>query len=235
MDYFYVPLLTLDKNSVTLRGKEAGHIYKVLRYKEGRVLRLLDGKGIVYEGVISEISNDEIEIKISGSISQPSYAFKIHMALGLLKKTDRIEWFIEKAVEIGVSEISIFYSMNTEKKGLNMERLQKIAIAALKQSGNPWLPIINEPISFSQLIKVPFAGEKYIGYCENETEGLLAKTYSKNRNAIVLIGPEGDFTKEEISDAHEAGFKKMSLGTNRLRSETAALAALLVMDTINKQ
>jgi len=235
MDYFYEPLLHPESKSITLKGNEAMHILKVLRYSAGAALTLLDGRGGVYDGVISGTSHNELEIKISQSIIKSPSDSRLNLGLGLIKKTERIEWFIEKAIEIGISEINIFYSANSEKKKFNMERMQKIAVAAMKQSGNPWLPVINGPVSFGSLIKTNFQGAKYIGYCGSEKEIHLAKSYKKGTDAFILIGPEGDFTREEVILAEKEGFNKISLGDNRLRSETAALASLMIVDTINNR
>ncbi|MCX6352634.1 MAG: RsmE family RNA methyltransferase [Bacteroidetes bacterium] len=234
MQFFYAPAAEPNSEFINLPQEEAHHAAHVLRLKVGDAIHILNGRGCYFKGEIYSLNKNECVVKVLEEKFSPKPTPEIHIALALLKKRDRIEWFIEKAVELGANAITIFTSHHTEKKGLQQERILKIATTALKQSGNKWLPEIAELTSFEKLIHQDFECEKYIAYCPVESISHLKKQYTIGKDALVLIGPEGDFTDKEVSLAKEKGLKEISLGSQRLRAETAALYALNVLRVMNE-
>jgi 16S rRNA (uracil1498-N3)-methyltransferase len=235
MSFFYNPGILIAGSFLTFSDEESHHAIKVLRLSPGSPVSVLNGKGIRAEGEISSIKAGKVEVlldKISGNQPAPPLA---SLAIALLKKRDRLEWFIEKAVEIGVDQLILFSSEHSEKKSTELSRINKIAISALKQSGNLWLPEITTGISFKDFIRKPYHGQKFIAHCDNGEKILLKSACKENENCLVLIGPEGDFSKKEIASALENDFVPVSLGSTRLRSETAALTALLTIHILNEK
>lgn len=233
MQLFYEPSLTAGNNDFTLGKEESQHAVRVLRKRAGDNISIINGKGVLFQGMIKNPDPNQVSIQIIDYKETKKPEPYLHICLALLKKTERIEWFVEKAIEIGVSRISIFTSKQTEKKGLKTERLAKIAVSALKQSGNLWLPELDCSTNFDALVKTPFNGDKFIAYCRTETTKHLKLAGRQGNNTIILIGPEGDFTDEEVTLALNNGFKEVSLGESRLRAETAALYALLTLRLTN--
>lgn len=153
------------------------------------------------------------------------------LAVALTKNIDRIEWLLEKAAEIGLKDFYPIITHRTERKQVRMDRLDKILVSAMKQSERLWKPVLHEPITFEKFIQLPVNGVQYIGHCEDEqNKNPLSEIYKKGQDAIILIGPEGDFTDDEISLAVQNGYQPISLGDARLRVETAALAACVWMN-----
>ncbi len=229
MQYYFQPDLQITEKHFALTPDESHHAVKVLRHNAGDILNILNGKGGKFTARILETHPKGCAMEVTGFVEEPAYSPKIHIALSLIKSRERIEWFLEKAIEIGVTELSFFTSHQSEKRGLNEERLQKIAVSALKQSGNTWLPKINALTSFDKLIKSEETGMKFIAYCPVDETELLRQKHTSGSDAIILIGPEGDFTQDEVNNARNNGFVEVSLGTNRLRSETAALVSLVYL------
>jgi len=244
MQLFYAPDIATN---LQLPDTEAHHCLKVLRMKQGDTLRLTDGKGNFYDAEIAEISNRGIAGQVRNDktlnycmvnllkiIPQPPlWKGKIEIALAPTKNADRIEWFVEKATEIGIDKISLLRCRFSERKEISTERIIKIMISAMKQSEKAQLPVLQTIIGFEDFIRQDFDGQKFIAHCYEEEKKLLAQTYRKNENALVLIGPEGDFSEEEVSLAKESGFIPISLGNSRLRTETAALTACQTVHIIN--
>lgn len=231
MNIFY--LTNVDATTTTLPPEESAHCMRVLRKKCGDTIYLVDGKGGFYNAkIVSEHSKKcEIEI-IEHKIISPPRNYKIVLAVAPTKMMERYEWFVEKAVEIGIDEIVPLQCEHSERKNCNVERLNKIAIAALKQSMNLYLPNITEIKSFKEFVKQCNTESKYIAHCENAQQS-LKQSYSKETNVTILIGPEGDFSKEEISYAIENGFEAVNLGKTRLRTETAAVVVCSIINLIN--
>jgi 16S rRNA (uracil1498-N3)-methyltransferase len=229
MQYFFDNAINISDKLFTLEAEESKHAVKVLRHSKGDVLNILNGRGGKFRAQILETNPKGCEMQVIDFSEEVRQAPNIQIALALLKNRDRMEWFVEKAVEIGASELSFFTSHYAEKKGLNMERIHKIAISALKQSGNTWLPTLNPLIHFEKLVNQEYNGMKFIGYCPVDTNEHLKGRCIPGNDAIMLIGPEGDFTEPEVSVAKEAGFVEVSLGKNRFRAETAALVSLLIL------
>jgi 16S rRNA (uracil1498-N3)-methyltransferase len=235
MKIFFAHRLNSNDSSITLDPEESHHAIKSLRSKKNEKVFLLNGKG---ERFTVEIVNPDPRgcvLKIINYEKQPLPKPQIHIALAQLKQRERVEWWVEKAIELGVSELSFFISEHTEKKSLSAERLQRIAISALKQSGNLWLPKISVGIHFQSLISETIEGQKLIAYCETGNEQSLKNVYRPGSNALILIGPEGDFSSEEVDAAQVKGFLPVNLGPLRLRAETAALYALLTCKILSEE
>ena len=229
---FYAPDIATN---LQLPDTEAHHCLKVLRMKQGDTIRLTDGKGYFYDAEIAEISPKRCVVNLLETIPQPPlWKGKIEIALAPTKNADRIEWFVEKATEIGIDKISFLRCRFSERKEMSAERIVKIMISAMKQSEKAQLPVLQTIIGFKDFIKQDFNGQKFIAHCYEEEKKLLAQAYRKNENALILIGPEGDFSEEEVSLAKESGFIPISLGNSRLRTETAALTVCQTVHIINQ-
>ncbi len=233
MKIFYTPTLAKTTKTIALDAEESQHAVKVLRCHAGENITLLNGNGIVAEAEVLKPNPKACEIGINRITEQQKPQTEIHIALANLKKRDRVEWFIEKSVELGASSVILFRADHTEKLTIDEDRLRKIAISALKQSGNAWLPELHIYQSLKMLLDDADAAHKFIAHCETDQTQLLKHAYTKGKNALVLIGPEGDFSKAEIQRSLENGFTPVSLGPLRLRAETAALTALLTLQVVN--
>jgi 16S rRNA (uracil1498-N3)-methyltransferase len=200
--------------------------------KMGDTLELTDGNGFLYRAVIDDADSKKCSFTIVDKKEIPIRDFNISIAIAPTKNIDRTEWFIEKAVEIGIDAIHLLLCKNSERKTVNQERIMKIAVSALKQSGQARLPYLSDLIPFKEIISHT-AEQKFICYVDVTNPDQLKSMAKPKHSYLVLIGPEGDFSKEEIQIAVESGFKKVSLGPNRLRTETAALTACQVLNFIN--
>lgn len=225
MHIFYAPDIT--GNSYTLDQNESKHLIRVMRMSKGSEVRLIDGKGNLYEGIISEPDQTRCIIDITGKIVDfEKRNYRLHIAISPLKNPERFEWFIEKSVEIGIDEITPLVSRNTEKPGIKAERINNLIISAMKQSLKATKPVLNSPCNFSEFISRGKKGISMIAHCDGSViRNGVSDVYSKNENAIILIGPEGDFSNEEIKLALNQGFLSVHLGSSRLRTETAGVAA----------
>lgn len=225
---FYAPDIQDD---MQLPEEEAGHCIRVLRMKEGDLIRLTDGKGCFYDAVISAVSGKRCFVHIENKVEQePLWSGHLHVAVAPTKLMDRNEWFVEKTVEIGVDEITFLKTDHSERDVIKMDRIEKIAVSAMKQSQKATLPILNGMTPLRSFIERGFDGDKFIAHCEPGSKVLLQDAVVAGHNSLVLIGPEGDFSPEEINMALKAGFKPISLGPSRLRTETAALVAVHIMN-----
>jgi 16S rRNA (uracil1498-N3)-methyltransferase len=225
MQIFYAP--DINGNSYTLDEKESRHIIRVLRMTKGTHVRLIDGKGNLYEGIISDPDSKKCEINITGITRDfEKRDYSLHIAISPLKNPERFEWFIEKSVEIGVNEITPLICRNTEKPGIKTERINNLIISAMKQSLKSVLTILNEPCLFHDFINANHSGISMIAHCNDEpAKRKIAEVYKKGDDAVILIGPEGDFSVEEIQASVAKGFHPVHLGQSRLRTETAGVAA----------
>jgi 16S rRNA (uracil1498-N3)-methyltransferase len=227
---FYQPNITAG--ILNLDPEESRHAIKVLRRVKGDELHLTDGKGCFY---ISRITQDDpkkcgFEILEKKQVAKREY--QIHIAIAPTKNADRIEWFVEKATEIGIDKISFILCQNSERKTINVERVEKIVISAMKQSGQAWLPRLSNIIPFKEILKSE-ATQKFIAFVDDQNQDHLKVMAKTNGNYMVLIGPEGDFREEELNLAIQNDFKKVSLGNNRLRTETAGLVACQILHFVN--
>ena len=198
----------------------------------GDTLELTDGQGFLYRAVISEADPKKCRFTIIEKREALVSDFTISIAVAPTKNIDRTEWFIEKAVEIGIHKIYPILCKHSERKTVNLDRLTKISISAMKQSGQSRLPLITGMIPFQEIV-MHEAGQKFICHVDAANPDLLKTLAHPKQNYLVLIGPEGDFSQEEIQLASEKGFRKVSLGPHRLRTETAALTACQMLNFIN--
>lgn len=228
----YVQDNSLDSTSIYLRGDEALHCAKVLRKRIGDEIYVTDGLGRLYTCKITEISKTECKSQIVKSEQFSPRPYRLTIAICPTKKQSRIEWFIEKAIEIGVSRIILTKTKRTEKSRLKQDRIHKIAISAMKQSKNLYLPEIIMDYDWNDLIVRDDLGHRYIAHCE-DPDTHLAKVCPRAQDCIVAIGPEGDFTNDEIQEALSNGWKEVNLGASRLRTETAGVVAASILANIN--
>lgn len=234
MQIFYAP--DINGNTYSLDEKESKHLIRVLRMAKGESVKLIDGNGNLYEGIISNPDQNKCSIDITGKIKDfERRNYRLHIAISPLKNPERFEWFIEKSVEIGIDEITPLLCRNTEKPGIKRERLNNLIISAMKQSLKATKTILNEPTSFKDFINKDLMGIRMIAHCDKSNERKnVSEVYSKNDNSIILIGPEGDFTRDEVDSAVNRGFLPVHLGQSRLRTETAGIAACHSVYFINQ-
>jgi len=218
-----------SKTEFTLPYEESRHITKVLRKKEGETLQFTNGKGQL---LIAEITTSDIRktrVRISKKIEkEKQHNYYLHIAIAPTKNMDRFEWFLEKACEIGIDEITPIICHHSERKVVKTERCNRILLSAMKQSLKHHLPKLNEGTSFKDFIKQDFEGNKYIAHCE-EGKKIELRKEKKEKRTLILIGPEGDFSINEIDIALQNEFKSVSLGNSRLRTETAGIVAVTTM------
>lgn len=238
---FYAP--HISEGDYELPTEEAAHAVRVLRMHEGDTLTLTDGIGNFYKGRITLANAKHCTFSVECTITdQQSWQSGIHVAVAPTKNMDRMEWFTEKATEIGINSITLLNCTFSERHVVKTERLEKIAISAMKQSHKAFKPIINPMTPFAQFISQPFEGQRFIAHCYEPQEiaeggislhlssrNFLGDLVSRDISTLVLIGPEGDFSIEEVETAIQAGFSPISLGESRLRTETAALVATHLM------
>jgi RNA methyltransferase, RsmE family len=234
MQIFYAP--DIIGNTYTLDEKESKHLIRVLRMTRGANVRLIDGKGNLYDGIISDPDQNKCTIDITGKIKDfEKRNYSLHIAISPLKNPERFEWFVEKSVELGIDEITPLICRNTEKPGIKSERVNNLIISAMKQSLKANKTVLNEPCSFKDFIKSDLNGILMIAHCDASRERKkISEVYSKNANSIILIGPEGDFIREEVTSAITMGFFPVHLGPSRLRTETAGVAACHSIYFINQ-
>lgn len=231
MNLFYQP--DLPAGTLHLDEDESRHAVKVLRLEAGDLLNVTDGKGVLYTCRITKADSKKCDFDLISKIEQRKKDYFIHIAIAPTKNADRIEWFVEKAVEFGVDQISFVLCQTSERKNINNERIQKVAISAMKQSQQNTLPLLTPLLPFRQLMSDP-SDQKFIAYVDQDNPDLLKNKATKGNNCLVLIGPEGDFSKEELVLAFQNDFTKVSLGPNRLRTETAGLAACHILNLVNQ-
>ena len=214
---------------------ESQHCARVLRMKEGAHLFITDGKGYFYRAQLLQANPKSCIVTIEEELPQTKeWSFNLHIAFAPTKKLDRMEWFVEKATEIGIDRFSPIRCRYSERKNINATRLQKIMVSAMKQSQKSRLPQFDGIIKFEEFIKQPFTGQKFIAHCYDSPKQLLTQICEKDTNTLVLIGPEGDFSEEEVAKSIKHGFTPISLGSSRLRTETAALVASHTVQLINQ-
>jgi 16S rRNA (uracil1498-N3)-methyltransferase len=232
MAIFYIPDILTNP---CLSEEESVHCVRVLRLGEGEEIDLIDGRGNFYRARIVQAHPKHCQVKILSQTPEKAGPFLAHIAVAPTKNFDRIEWFVEKATEIGVGGFLFMNSRFSERKNLKMERVEKIVVAALKQSMKALKPQIGTLTDFNKLVKQPFDGQKYICHCNPGEKPLLNSVCMPGTPVLVLIGPEGDFSAEEVALALENGFKAVSLGETRLRTETAAFVAAHIVQLKNLQ
>ncbi|MFZ4399564.1 MAG: 16S rRNA (uracil(1498)-N(3))-methyltransferase [Bacteroidales bacterium] len=233
MQLFYTP--NIKSETYTLDKEESAHCVRVLRLREGSHIHLTDGNGNLYKARLLNADIKSCIVEIIETISNyEKRNFHLHIAIAPTKNTDRFEWFLEKATEIGIDEITPVFCEHSERRQINPERLQKIITSALKQSLKAYHPVLKDAIKFEQFLLKKFEGQKFIAHCEETQKQSLQSMYIKNASALILIGPEGDFSTSEITKAIENNYQPISLGTSRLRTETAGIVACHTINLLNE-
>lgn len=222
----FAPDLTPAAATYQLSEDESKHAVRVLRLNEGDAIDLLDGRGGLYTATVADANPKRCQLRITHHETVAPRPYFTHVAVAPTKNLDRMEWFVEKAVEIGVERISFLRCARSERRELKLERLEKIAISALKQSGQAWLPQLDELVDYAAFVASVAPETTFIAHLEAGERTALAQVASAGLGCCVLIGPEGDFTPAEINLALGRGIRPVTLGTSRLRTETAALAAV---------
>jgi 16S rRNA (uracil1498-N3)-methyltransferase len=234
MQLFYNSEIKNGDSTFFFDKEESKHIVKVLRKKESDKIFITNGLGFLFESEIILVSEKKCEVKITKETFKEPDSFYTHIAVAPTKMNDRLEWFLEKATEIGIHEITPIICDHSERKVYKIDRAEKIIQAAMKQSLHYYLPKINEPVSFSQFVKSNINGQKFIAHCEETDKKVFQKEIAKNEKVTILIGPEGDFSTKEINLAIENEFIPVTLGNTRLRTETAALVACHTIALLNE-
>lgn len=232
MQVFYAP--NCQVGFFPLQEEESKHVVRVLRMKQGDPVYVVDGKGKLFEGIIYEphLKHCILQInRVTDNFEKRNY--RLHMAISPLKSVDRFEWFIEKAIEIGIDEITPVICSRTEKKNVNIDRLNRIIESAMKQSLKAYHPVLNDVCKLEKFIIRTDESQKGIAYCGEGEKRFIGEVFSTNSNYTILIGPEGDFTSEEFSMALQNGYNGISLGQSRLRTETAGVVACHAMAYLN--
>jgi 16S rRNA (uracil1498-N3)-methyltransferase len=234
MELFYNENLLAHDESMTFGPEESRHLSKVLRKKVGELIRVTNGKGLEWKGqIISTDSRKAAAKKTEVTLHQNKIA-PLHMAIAPTKSNDRLEWFLEKATEIGVTEITPLICDHSERKTIKPERMKKILVGALKQSAQYFLPQLNPLISFEALMKLDHPQTRLIAHCQNGNRIPLHQRGDLNDEILIMIGPEGDFSMREIKTAQNHSFTEITLSSQRLRTETAAIVACSQVATLRE-
>ncbi|KUJ62756.1 16S rRNA methyltransferase [Flavobacteriaceae bacterium CRH] len=225
MQLFYNPDIDETTETFSFDKEESRHIIKVLRKKDSDILHVTNGLGLLFETEITLASDNKCIVQVLSIKKADEPKFRLHLAVAPTKMNDRFEWFLEKATEIGIQEITPIFCDRSERKVINKERFEKIILSAMKQSNEIFLPKLNDAISFKEFIKQKNEGLQLIAHCEETDKKSLKEVLKPNENVTLLIGPEGDFSDKEIALALENNFQPVALGNTRLRTETAAIVA----------
>lgn len=236
LPFFYKEDIISGAQSVTLDEDTSRHVVQVLRMKPGEQLQLTDGKGNLYRTTITEDHKKKTVVQIESNIYHQPLSQKVIIAISLLKNTSRFEWFLEKATEIGVTEIFPLLCARTEKEHFRYDRMKNILVSAMLQSQQVWMPVLHEPVQFDSLVMRQFDNvNKLIGHCEEDHKvNINEHLLSGSPHHLMLIGPTGDFSGEEIMLAKQQGFQPVTLGDTRLRTETAGIVAAALLKSMTK-
>ena len=235
MQLFYNPEIQETTKEIMFDKVESAHIIRVLRKKESDILYITNGKGFLFDAKIVIANDKKCLASIIKTEQKPKpWNYYLHIAIAPTKNNDRIEWFLEKATEIGIDEITPIICSNSERRVVKNDLFEKIMQAAMKQSLKFTLPKLNEPIKFTEFINQEFEGKICIAHCEEQEKNLLKDIVKPNEKTTILIGPEGDFSYDEIKKALLKDFTPISLGESRLRTETAGLVAVNLVSFINQ-
>lgn len=225
MQLFFNSAIDSSCESFVFDKDESKHIIKVLRKKEGDILHVTNGLGFLFETVITLASDSKCTVKIVSFEEEPSPTYPLHLVVAPTKMNDRFEWFLEKATEIGIQEITPIICDRSERKAINKERFEKVIITALKQCNSLYLPKLNDVVTFKEFLLQANDGDLFIAHCEETERKSLKSALQYKTKTTILIGPEGDFSTNEIELAKNKGFIPVTLGNTRLRTETAAVVA----------
>lgn len=225
MQLFYNPDIDETTENFSFDKEESKHIIKVLRKKDSDILHVTNGLGLLFETEITLASDTKCIVSVRSIQKSPEPKFRLHLAVAPTKMNDRFEWFLEKATEIGIQEITPIICDRSERKVINLDRFEKIILSAMKQSNETYFPKLNDAVSFKDFMKQKNEGLLFIAHCEETDKKSLKETLKPNENVTLLIGPEGDFSEKEIALAIENKYQPVTLGNTRLRTETAAVVA----------
>jgi 16S rRNA (uracil1498-N3)-methyltransferase len=233
MHIFYTP--ELSGKTYILDETESKHCVRVLRLEKGDEITLVDGRGGFFTAEITDPNPKRCAVNVTKSeLNFGLRNFQVHVAIAPTKNMDRIEWFLEKTTEIGINRVTPLLCRFSERKEIKHDRLEKVMVSAMKQSLKAYLPKLDELTKFADLIRQPFDGQKFIAHCEEQHRELLRNAVIPGGKYLILIGPEGDFSPEEIEMAIAAGFVPVSLGNSRLRTETAGVVACHTFNLLNE-
>lgn len=222
----------LSEQSGSLSEEESKHCFQVLRHQVGDEILILDGVGGKHYAKLKSVNKRDCQFDVDRVENQPKKSFYSHLAIAPTKSIDRMEWLIEKLVEIGVDEVSLLETDHSERRKVRLDRLEKKAISAMKQSGHAFLPKINDFQPFNDFMRTAIADSKFIAHVD-QSHSYLGDYETEEKSVCILIGPEGDFSKEEVGTAIENGYRTASLGKNTLRTETAGLVACCLLNFKN--
>lgn len=229
---FYTP--DIEGEIYTLSEEESKHCTRVLRLSHGDTVYLVDGLGGMYTAIIQDSHQKRCQLQIiDKQMEYGKLPYVSHIAVAPTKNLDRMEWFVEKAVEIGISEITFLLCKHSERRSLRLDRLEKIAVSAMKQSKKGYLPLLHDLTPFDRFIQKTVPGNTFIAHLENDATKSIKDYYKHGLPHCIMIGPEGDFSTEEIKAAYAAGIKPVTLGQSRLRTETAALVACHTLSVLH--
>ena len=233
MHIFYTP--DISANSYTLNETESKHCIRVLRLEKGDEITLVDGRGGFFTAKIIDSNPKNCTVNvIKSELNFGLRKFKVHVAIAPTKNIERIEWFLEKATEIGIDRVTPLLCRYSERKEIKTDRLEKVMVSAMKQSLKAFLPHLDPLTKFNDFVSQSYNGQKFIAHCEEQSRDLLKNKIVTGENYLILIGPEGDFSNEEIELAIQSGFHPVSLGESRLRTETAGLVACHTFNLMNQ-
>nr|WP_322623540.1 16S rRNA (uracil(1498)-N(3))-methyltransferase [uncultured Flavobacterium sp.] len=234
MQLFFAPDINPEDKSFVFDKEESRHIVKVLRKKEGDSIYITNGKGWLFTSTVTFATEKRCEVALASATYTEPMPYQLHLAVAPTKMNDRYEWFLEKAVEIGISEITPIICEHSERTVFKADRFEKIIQSAMKQSLQYHMPVLHEPIAFNQFVKQQRAGKLFIAHCEETDKKLLKTELAPKETQTILIGPEGDFSTKEIELALGLGYVPASLGNTRLRTETAAVVAAHSVAFVNE-
>ncbi len=231
MNLFYAP--DIGGHIHSLNKEDSNHLVRVFRAMDGDIVYITDGKGTIYKCVITDANPKSCLVEIvDKTAGKDQRSFILQVAIAPTKNISRFEWFLEKSTEIGIDVITPLLCDHSERKVIKTDRLNRVLIAAMKQSLKSHLPVLHELTKFSDFIRKPFEGQKFIAFVNDNTDELI-DICRRNTNTLLLIGPEGDFSKEEITEAEKFGFIPVGLGPSRLRTETAGVVACHTVNLLN--
>lgn len=234
MQLFYNPNITETTETFSFDKEESKHIIKVLRKKDTDILFVTNGQGLLFKTEITLASDSKCTVQIISIEKSETPKYKLHLAVAPTKMNDRYEWFLEKATEIGIHEITPIICDRSERKVINKDRFDKIILSAMKQCNQLHLPKLNDSITFKEFVKLQNNGLQLIAHCEETSKKTLKSILKPNKNITILIGPEGDFSEKEIDLALQNNYIPISLGNTRLRTETAAIVACHSVTFVNE-
>lgn len=233
MNYFYHPRLDHSVKQFSFDPEESRHIARVLRKRVGDHVYITNGKGLLFEAEILQADPNRCMGQVLDVQKFHPKMYQLHLAVAPPKKADRFQWLLEKATEIGVNRITPIICEHSERPKLPMERMQRTVEEAMKQSLRTFLPQLDAPVPLGQFLEEEQALLRFIAHCRNGEKMDLKRRVAADKDVVVLIGPEGDFSEQEIENAYDRGFSPVSLGESRLRTETAALVACVTVNLIN--